>query len=123
MKRKIKLRGQLKLKDEWVYGFQVYTKDDASDSSLDGNWVKTESLGQFTGFFDSALKEIYEDDIISIDGILYVVLWSDCFGAFVVSELYSNAQHLILGTLDKSTAFIVGNIHENTDIITSDAED
>lgn len=126
--RTIKFRGK-SLDGEWVYGFYV----EEERQTLNGfekkyfivndgyDYVKPDTVGQFTGLYDKDGKEIYEGDIIleklkrsRKDGDLYEIVFEDCqwFGkdkdGAGTSLSLLNDFHVIK---------IIGNIHDNPELL------
>lgn len=144
--REIEFRGKRADNGEWVYGYYaVHHMPDASDDNETshgfqevhvifndnpGNrnklyWteVNYRTVGQFTGLYDKNNKKIYEHDIIElteklIDGsgkttyVGNVVCQNACFH-FRMDKI----NYIILGYVDKKQIKIIGNIHDNPELM------
>ncbi|MCB5278930.1 MAG: YopX family protein [Candidatus Cloacimonetes bacterium] len=122
-----KFRG-LTTKGEWIYGSLVvttnwlkqlpkqHTKTWIIESSFgNGGWfnimrkeyVRPETVGQFTGFFDNNGKEIYRKDMFNTGAI---VEWVKDGWFAVMGDYEVRLSDYLKNDRDR---YISGNIHEN----------
>ena len=69
---------------------------------------------QFTGLKDKNGKEIYQDDIVNIDGLNVRVDWYN--GAWTV-EYFTSPKRSYLSTFDESDIEIIGNVWESPELL------
>ncbi len=112
------------LHNNYIFGYDYeWGKDDWMAKAHDREQCVLE---QFTGLLDKNRKEIYEGDIITIsDGPTSDVIWIPqfaCFGIQVCKKidvylpgLYSFDN--IHDVDDEAKAEIIGNIHENPELL------
>lgn len=87
--RKIKFRGKPVYKNEWVYGsFLTNEFDDPFIKNTEMILVDLETVGEYAGVYDASGKEIYEGDIVKIDGKVYAVVFSDQAFSLATKEQY-----------------------------------
>lgn len=136
--REIKFRGKRLDTNEWVYGYYVkYEHMDVVKHIIITDWaqvyfnshlVDPKTVGQFTGLFDKAGKEIYEGDILEIivpdDGTYYrEVIYSSKWAAFVIDFDFGESDIEDLGcALEYFKAGgcevkVIGNIFENKKLV------
>lgn len=82
----IKFRGKRKDTGEWVYGYYYLEcdnhyifEDRQKESILNRNTIHgiiPETVGQYAGVTDKDDNEIYEGDIVLVDGERYTVEWA-----------------------------------------------
>lgn len=142
--RQIKFRGKCLHNGEWVYGdlienqgrFFIYhatsettIEEDDSHITIIALEVISNSVGQFTGLYDQDDWEIYEGDIVNIHDsheTCGVVEYCDNIVAFVLCRDKVKNKHKGDGTDYQLYAArqkryeIVGNIHDNPELIKSD---
>ena len=129
--REIKYRGlktfQIfsgEMKSVWIYGFYLKrgTYGDPGpqahifvyENGYEGYRVDAKTIGQFTGLVDKTGKEIYEDDIVSLDdGRVGVVSFRG--GCFVLE--CSNQMRQALYDVQNWQMTILGNKFENPELI------
>lgn len=134
--RAIKFRGKCvpdsKYAGEWVTGGYVAPEADAKkqDEGLiicyfGGNatctyHVMPETVGQFTGLYDNDGQEIYEGDILIIEGIKidrrYIVTWNPQKYSFYIGNSPIIAYLDRIGNKIEGYR-VCGNIHDNPELV------
>ena len=126
--REIKFRAWDGAKNEWLassnkdalpyYGFalvgEVMTVQSPPVWSLDeGNVIE-----QYTGLKDKNGTEIYEGDIIKVEGDaeIYRVEW--IYSGFGLEPRYNSPLYPILGNVKlRKKIEVIGNVHENPELV------
>lgn len=115
--RPIKFRGKRKDSGEWIFGYYdgyrqlpVIRMEDGYCAEVD-----PETVGEFTGLHDKHGTEIYEGDICRIVGSQYFlgakeICWRD-------GRYYWGNSLVILCDMECKNMEVIGNIHENPDLI------
>ena len=128
--RTIKFRAK-NLDGEWVYGFYV----EEERQTLNGfekkhfivndgyDYVNPATVGQFTGLYDKNGMRIFEGDIVDAwsagehlpNGI---IKWGESIAGFFIMPPKCNAVwHLVGNDQNKETLEVVGNIHDNPELL------
>lgn len=125
--RTIKFRAKSVHEDKWVYGFFVGDNDEPTivgfDIYRDGSeeWreekIELDTLGQFTGLYDTCANEIYEGDVISTNSDWKGIVKWNSNGYFLI-KASDNEDCISLGEMLSFATFrIIGNIHDNLELI------
>lgn len=124
--REIKFRGRRTDNGEWVYGDLVHTGTDAIAILESGapcleavTDVVPESVGQFTGLYDKNGKEVYERDIVEIDGAIKGIVRYNArhcrYEMATVCEPLENERIPLGRSIDDWE--VIGNIHANPKLL------
>jgi uncharacterized phage protein (TIGR01671 family) len=132
--RTIKFRGKTK-QGEWLYGDLVRGENDVYyifplDMDRSGAvpeedvFIIPETVGQFTGLYDNKGQEIYEGDIIEgvNPKVCHVIEWHEeeaAFCASLIQELKYKDMYSTLkkSWIEKSKKEVIGNIHDNPELL------
>lgn len=136
--RQIKFRGKSLRDGEWFYGnlFDRDTKGNTHITTLERGClvIDPETVGQFTGLTDEFNREVYEGDIIMLDGspemsARVVVFYEESFNIATRKEydylqqgahpyLNDYAHMDCLNTWSNSGLVrVVGNIYDNPELL------
>ncbi len=136
--RQIKFRGKSLRDGEWFYGnlFDRDTKGNTHITTLERGClvIDPETVGQFTGLTDEFNREVYEGDIIMLDGspemgVRVVVFYEESFNIVTRKEydylqqgthpyLNDYAHMDCLNTWSNSGLVrVIGNIYDNPELL------
>lgn len=137
--RTIKFRGKRCDDGEWVYGYYarlrnefkewhcIMTEKDASENYIkDCNGynmlytpVNHNTVGQFTGLHDKNGEEIYEGDILALqetdNKVTHCPVSMNCKGYWSID--FGINYGVCLGLVDKKRVEVIGNIHDNPELM------
>ena len=119
--REIIFRGKCIDDGEWAYG-DYYSTNEMPQRGEIGHYIKCglneeyrvvpETVGQYIGIKDKNNIEIYENDLIKLDAVIFQVKWSKLLAGFVCKFDDEHESFACYQTLYK----IVGNIHDNPEM-------
>jgi len=123
--REIKFRGRNAADSQWIYGHYFHNgKFGVIRSGIVSRGIIDGTLGQYTGLLDKSGVEIYEGDIVlvpqdwdefgSAAGETYEVYYSH--GGFRFKPKYGQGRRGF-GIEDDKTFKLIGNIHENPELL------
>ena len=123
--RQIKFRGR-NLDGEWVYGF--YVEEERQTLSgfekkhfivNDGyDYVKPETVGQYTNRNDKHGVEIYEDDIVKTNRGIGVVRYNAHQWFYEVAEIDEPiTNERVPGGIPEEDWEVLGSIHDNPELL------
>jgi uncharacterized phage protein (TIGR01671 family) len=111
MKKDIKFRAWDKENNAWC---NHYTNSDCMKFLHNENLI----VEQFTGLNDKSNNNIFEGDIIKAsDNKLMIVGWSIKFASFTLDRKGWAFVHWFGESCNSDECVIVGNIHENNDLL------
>jgi hypothetical protein len=119
--RIIKFRG--KHKGYWVYGSLLQTNGNRySIVEMDGTYyigVNPDTIGAFTGIYDSTGNEIYEGDIIKTKrGTRFSIRHSNNLPAFEATRKSSTVGcDIYRSWIETYMATVIGNIYDNPELL------
>ena len=125
--RTIKFRGKKPTNGVWVYGSLVYSNEIQTAiyfqtgsglvKSMERVYVNPETVGQFTGLYDKNEKEIYEGDILKVQGLGEKIEVRFVRGVFAFLWNGDLDDEAPINAPTQEWAEVVGNIHDNPKLI------
>ena len=125
--RTIKFRGKKPTNGVWVYGSLVYSNEIQAAiyfqtgrglvKSMEWVYVNPETVGQFTGLYDKNEKEIYEGDILKVQGLGEKIEVRFVRGVFAFLWNGDLDDEAPINTPTQEWAEVIGNIHDNPEIL------
>ena len=125
--RIIKFRGKKPSNGDWVYGSLVSSKDidpaiyfqtgNGMVKTMDWVYVKQDSIGQFTSLYDKNGKEIYEGDILKVQGMDEKIEVRFVRGVFAFLWNGDLDDEAPINAPTQEWAEVIGNIHDNPNLL------
>lgn len=131
--REIKFRGRSVHTDDWCYGSFVNNPDEPTICGFDiwadgdSDWreekVEPHTVGQYTGLCDQNGKEIYEGDVVRIDGSICIISWHDYLAQFYLAlpedrpPHYNDAKASVFEMMKHYDIEVIGNVHDNPELL------
>lgn len=125
--RIIKFRGKKPSNGDWVYGSLVSSKDidpaiyfqtgKGVVKTMDWVYVKQDSIGQFTSLYDKNGKEIYEGDILKVQGTDEKIEVRFVRGVFAFLRNGDLDDEAPINAPTQEWAEVIGNIHDNPKLL------
>ena len=114
----------------WMYGDLLHsccnTYTIIQPEMIQRHIVLEETVGQFTGLYDKNGMRIFEGDIVDAwsagehlpNGI---IKWGEGIaGFFIMPPKYNAVWHLVGDNENKETLVVIGNIHDNPELLTNE---
>lgn len=78
--------------------------------------VQKETVRQYTGLIDKNGKKIFEGDIVKNKyGNIYKIFYEDC--CLRIEDTYGNRIQTVQGAINHFEVEIIGNIHDNPELL------
>lgn len=131
-REKLAMAGKPKNEGEWIVG-DIHLQSIIPHIHYMGDKypIDVDTIGQFTGLKDVNSKEIYEGDIIkgldsTQNDILHIIKWDSQTASFEAHLMpigpYLHKSPLSQNWLDFFDKEVIGNIHDNPDLLEGGAE-
>ena len=125
--RIIKFRGKKPSNGDWIYGSLVSSKDidtaiyfqtgNGAVKTMDWVYVKGDTVGQFTSLYDKNGKEIYEGDILKVQGTDEKIEVRFVRGVFAFLWNGDLDEEAPINAPTQEWAEVIGNIHDNPKLL------
>lgn len=110
--------GDLRHISDWKGGYNPHIVDNTNgrNNSVTGLEIIPETVGQYTGLTDKNGIKIFEGDILTIEneGVYAAIKYNESNAAFYVED---EDHEDYLGEAWETDVVIIGNIHDNPEIL------
>ena len=121
--KQIKFRAKITGTDSWIFGLPHSVYGEVIDSihcleTGQTEYIKTDTLGQFTGLKDKNEKDIFKGDILkTATHKPMVVGWSEKFASFILSRSGWAFSHWFGESCNPEYCEIIGNKYDNPELL------
>lgn len=130
MNREIIFRGKDFLKEEWVYGDLVKTKNFVAIKRTNGDYfhptqVSPNTVGQYTGLKDCNGNKIFEGDILQDEHdskIMHIVRYDDSICSYtawcpLVHDNWEKGNMISKKWINEFGKIVIGNVTDNPEMV------
>ena len=134
--REILFRAKREDNGEWAYGYYVRLPDAAGSASMihtparnpdesnSSHFIRSSTIGQYTGLTDKNGTKIFEGDIVRYGDTIHKVVFEQRNGTAYFGLVYSPIETLPFGHYqDLRQLEVIGNIYENPELIEGESDD
>jgi len=119
----IKFRAKIAGTDVWIFGLPYAVYSDNYIDSIQSietkqvEYIKTDTLGQFTGGLDSNKTEIFHGDICKSDNLVFVVKWNNEAHAFLAHAGIEAVPFSWFSDVGANNCVKIGNMYDNPELL------
>ena len=110
----------------WGFIKSQYGDDYEFRSIVDTNaepltiFQKMERSQQYTGLKDKNSQECYHDDLVSLFGAIWQVVWDNYYACFMLKRVSGEHTAKEVPAWNIRNSVVIGNICENPELLTND---
>ena len=134
--REILFRAKREDNGEWAYGYYVRLPDAAGSASMihtparnpdesnSSHFIRSSTIGQYTGLTDKNGTKIFEGDIVRYGDTIHKVVFEQRNGTAYFGLVYSPIETLPFGHYqDLQQLEVIGNIYDNPELIGGETDE